>query len=81
MMTDVTIGKSIYQVHQDVLAWMKKQRDIACKVKHMRELQKEYFKSRDKNILRASKAIEKEVDDLLDGKTPESVSLQAELFR
>lgn len=33
------------------------------KVVEMRRLQKEYFRTRDKNILKRSKAAEKEIDD------------------
>lgn len=36
------------------------------RVAYMREMQQEYFKTRDHETLRKSKAIEKEVDDFLD---------------
>lgn len=34
-------------------------------VKAMREAQKEYFRTRDRQVLQRSKALEKRVDDLL----------------
>ena len=39
--------------------------ELLISVRNMRETQKEYFKTRDKNVLMSSKAIEKEVDTLI----------------
>lgn len=48
--------------------------------KNMRDIQKEYFSTFNKTLIPKAKALEKEFDDLLAGKTkPEEV--QTELFR
>lgn len=41
------------------------EKEIIITVKLMREAQKEYFRTRDVNVLRRSKALEKRVDALL----------------
>lgn len=41
------------------------EKEIITAVKAMREAQKEYFRTRDVNVLRRSKALEKRVDTLL----------------
>lgn len=41
------------------------EREIITAVRAMREAQKEYFRTRDVNVLRRSKALEKRVDTLL----------------
>lgn len=40
-----------------------KPREFFCLVRNMRDKQNEYFRTRDRNVLVKSKALEKEVDD------------------
>lgn len=42
------------------------EKEIITAVKLMREAQKEYFRTRDKQALQKSKALEKRVDNMID---------------
>ncbi|HAQ21136.1 MAG TPA: hypothetical protein DCR40_18165 [Prolixibacteraceae bacterium] len=59
--------------------------DFTAKVREMRRLQKEYFRSRDKYILMECKKAESEIDDILSNnqqpvKTVVADALQPSLF-
>lgn len=47
-------------------------------VKQMRDTQKEYFRTRDKDTLKKSKALEKKVDDHFISQPPERQQYEAE---
>ncbi len=92
--THIKIDDKHYDVPSDVVARMQEYyetmqkatteynrlRDLAAKV---RNLQAEYFSSRNVLVLRAAKAAERNLDDYLSGKTAkkEQEAQQAELFR
>lgn len=50
-------------------------------VVHMRKLQKGYFKTKDVSLLIKSKEAEKEVDDILAGRTKKDLAMEQELWR
>jgi len=78
-MAYVKIADNSHEVSDEVYQWMKNARDIINLAKRLRDAQIHYFKYR--NNLDQCKAIEKEFDDLLAGRTPEKQTIQAELFR
>jgi len=78
-MAQIKMADNTYQVPEQVYQWMKNARDIISVGKRMRDAQDHYFRHR--NNLSQCKAIEKEFDDLLAGRTPEQKAIQAELFR
>lgn len=66
----------------DTIIDFKKKHDyLADKVRKMLAAQKAYFKSnKDFQLLKVSKALEKEVDDLVNPKPPEAPTLFSEEF-
>jgi hypothetical protein len=80
-MKDVKIKDATHSVHEEVYQWMKDSRDIINKTRAVREAQNNYFRTRTQSDLNKSKALERELDNLLAGKTPEKVSQQLELLR
>jgi hypothetical protein len=79
-MVSLTIADVQYQVDEPVYEWMRNARDIIDKTKKLREAQVEYFKHQDQLVLRKCKAMESELDELLAGRTPAKIALQAQLF-
>lgn len=66
-------------IYHQMMAATKELEILKIKVLNMRDAQKDYFRTRDHQVLRKSKALEIELDDLLAGKKkPEE---QPELFR
>lgn len=80
-MVKVIINNIQHLVPEEVYEWMKQSRIVIQKTRKVREVQKLYFKNHDRDILAQSKVLEKELDNLLDGKTAQQEGLQAELFR
>ncbi len=58
----------------------KKLKELVEAVEHMRDMQKTYFKTRDKDILQRSKRAEKEGDRIINDISYPSTLTQIELF-
>lgn len=79
-MAKVIIGDQQHEIPEQVSKWIDWANKTLQQTNKMRTAQKHYFAYR--NNLAQCKSMEKAVDDLLEGKTPQVVqAAQAELFR
>lgn len=80
MATTVMIADQVHEIPEQVAKWIGWANKTLQQTNKMRTAQKHYFAYR--NNLAQCKAMEKAVDDLLEGKTPlVEKAAQAELFR
>lgn len=77
---DDPVVKRMQEYYDAMKKTMARLEELTIATRNMRDAQKNYFQTRDSYVLRKSKALEVQVDDLLAGKEKQK-EVQSELFR
>lgn len=80
---DDAVRNRMEENYRDMQAAVRALETLIGKVRHLRHLQRRYFTEKAPDLLRTCKAVEQEIDRLLEGNTPtpRQQQIQTELFR